>query len=244
METISLTATKREKKAKRLLRDGFVPVVLYGYKIEKTQNLQVDAKKLAKAYKEAGESSVISLDVEGDVTKVLFKATQEDPIKDTLMHADFYAIQMDKEITAEVSLEYIGTSKAVKDEGGTLVRNITEVDVTALPADLPKEIKVDISSLNTFEDVITIKDLNLPPNVKVENVAEDIIATVTPPRSEEELAELEKTVEEDVEEVEGVKKEEPAEGEEGKAAEAEGEAKKGEGENKDVKAKEESKGGK
>ena len=114
---------------------------------------------------------------------------------------------MTEKMRTKVSLNFIGRSKAVK-EGGVLVKNLEEIEVECLPLDLPHEIKVDISKLKTFDDVIKIEDLAIPPKVKILENKDEIVATVTPPRTEEELKALEEEVEEKVEEVEGVKKEE------------------------------------
>ncbi|MBU1167024.1 50S ribosomal protein L25 [Patescibacteria group bacterium] len=219
MDKVSLEAQLRKDKVNKVRQEGFVPAVLYGFKIEEPLNLQMDYNAFGKAYEEAGESTIISLAFGKDSKDVLIKAIQKDPIKDTFMHIDFYAINMSEKITAEVEIIYVGTSRAVKDEGGVLVKNFDKVEVEALPADLPKEFTVNISSLKTFEDTITIKDIEISDKVEIKQEGDEIIATVMPPRSEEELAELEEEVEEKVEDVEGVKKEE-AEGEGEEGAEA------------------------
>ncbi len=95
-----------------------------------------------------------------------------------------------------------GFSPAVKELGGTLVKVIHELEVKAKPEDLPKEIKVDISSLKIFEDILTIKDLKVPIGVEILKNPEEIVAEVFPPEKVEE--ELAKPVEEKVEEVEKV----------------------------------------
>ena len=114
-------------------------------------------------------------------------------------------------------LIFEGESKAVKELGGTLVKNISEVKVKALPLNLPKEIKVSIEKLRTFEDEIFVSDLILPEGVKILKGLREIVAFAAPPEKVEE--ELEKPIEEKVEEVEKVvekKEEEKEEGEETK----------------------------
>ena len=150
---------------------------------------------------------------------VLIYDVSKDPVTDKFTHIDFYAVRMDKLITTEVPLVFEGESLVVETEDGVLVKNITEVEVEALPTDLPREIKVDISTLRTFDDLIHIKDLRVSEGVKILAEPEEMIASVTPPRSEEELAALEEEVEEKIEEVEKVEEEKaeevsaPAEGE-------------------------------
>jgi large subunit ribosomal protein L25 len=110
-----------------------------------------------------------------------------------------------EEVEVKVPLVFEGTSLAVKDLGGTLVKNISELEVKALPQNLPHEIKVSIDRLNTFEDHILVKDLNIPKDVKVLAEPDEIVLSVSQPENvEEDLAE---TIEEKVEDVEQVEKE-------------------------------------
>jgi len=220
-----LTAKIRKelgKKVKSLRKEGILPAVLYGHKI-KNLNLELDLKEFEKIYKEAGESSLItlviakgkdeaeasspSLKVEGEKQKflVLIHDIQFDHLTQKLIHIDFYQPELKEEVEVTVPLIFEGEAAAVKDLGGTLVKNISEVEVKALPQNLPHEIKVDIGNLKTFEDNILIKDLIVSKEVKILKEPEEIVAKVTRPEKVEE--ELEKPVEEKgVEEVEKVEK--------------------------------------
>ncbi|MBU1118439.1 50S ribosomal protein L25 [Patescibacteria group bacterium] len=233
MESKKLKALTRDKKVNAVRNEGYVPAIVYGHDVTST-SIQIPENVFTKLYLEIGESTIIDLDVDGKVHNVLIKDVQADPVTGDYLHVDFYAIKMDEEITAEVELEYVGESKAVKDEDGILVKNIDTLNVTCLPANLPKNISVDISVLGTFDDVISVKDLVLSPGVTVDRDKDDTVATVTPPRSEEELAELDEAVEEDVEGVEGVAKE--GEDEEGEATEKEAAASPEKKDEKDEKA--------
>ena len=115
---------------------------------------------------------------------------------------------MDEEIEAKVELEFVGESPAVKELGGILIKNMDEIEVKCLPGDLPPKIEVDISRIKNFEDYIYVKDLPVSDKVELLADSENVVAMVTEPRSEEELAELETEVKEDVTKVEGVVKEE------------------------------------
>jgi large subunit ribosomal protein L25 len=215
---INLSAKIRKelgKKVKNLRKKGILPGVLYGPKIE-SLSLEIDLKEFEKVYQAAGESSLISLEISQKKFLVLIHAVEIDTLSQKPIHVDFYQPKLDEEITAEILLVFEGESLAVKDLGGTLVRNIHEVEVKALPQNLPHEIKVNIEKLKTFEDNILIKDLVLPKEVKILKEPEEIVALVASPEKIEE--ELEKPVEEKVEEVEKVeekkeeeKKEEPEE---------------------------------
>ena len=212
MPEIILNAQVRKKEEKGSLNSlrgkGLIPVVCYGAKI-KSLPLVVEYLSFQKVFAEAGENTVISLDFDNKKNKVLVKDVQYHPVTGRFMHVDFLAVDITKEITAMVPLDFIGVSKAVKDDGGVLVKNIDEIEVECLPTSLPKEINVHIESLKTFDDVIKVGDLAIPEQVKISLNKDDIVATVTPPRSEEELEKLNEEVKEEVESVEGVKKEEP-----------------------------------
>jgi len=209
------------KKVKSLRQQGILPAVLYGHKI-KNLNLELDLKEFEKIYKEAGESSLItlviakgkdeaeasslSLNVEEKKQKflVLIHDIQFDHLTEKPIHIDFYQPELKEEVEVTVPLIFEGEAPAVKDLGGTLVKNISEVEVKALPQNLSHEIKVDIGNLKTFEDNILIKDLIVSKEVKILKEPEEIVAAVARPEKVEE--ELEKPVEEKVEEVEKVEK--------------------------------------
>lgn len=215
---ISLKAEKRDSLGKNFRNKkenaGLVPGILYGPEI-KNISLKIDMKDFEKAYGEAGESSLISLEVDGKKYLALINAVEIDPLSQKPLHIDFYHPKMDEEITAYIPLVFEGDALAVKDLGGTLVKLVQEVEIRALPKDLPHEIKVDIGKLKTFDDSIAVKDLNVPPGVRITKEAEEDIALVTPPERVEE--ELEKPIEEKVEEVgeSEEKAEKKEEGEEG-----------------------------
>jgi len=177
---------------------------LYGKNVNNLK-LFVPAASFSRVYEECGESSVFILDIEGDKRNVLIKDVQLDMLKGFPIHADFYQVKMDEEIEAEVELVFTGESSAVKELGGILVKSVDAVTVKCFPRDLPPEIKVDVSPLKTFDDTISVSNLELPQNVEVLMDPETVIVSVSPPRSEEELAELEKTIEADASQVEVLK---------------------------------------
>ena len=223
MMVLELKAQTREitgKKVKNLRAIGEIPAVLYGHNL-KSINLVIPAKDFNKIFNEAGETSLVNLMVDGKKHNVLIHDFEKDSLNQEILHIDFYEVKMDEKIKTKVSLKFIGESAAVKNEGGIFIHALNEVEVEALPQDLPKEILVDISFLNTFEDKIKISDLKTPGGVKLLAHEEEIVATVLPPRSEKELAELEEKSQEEIGEVKVV-------GEEKKAA-AEAQEPSGEG---------------
>lgn len=198
------------RKTNALREADRIPAVVYGHKV-KNLMLDIDYKDFQKVLRQAGESSLIELDIEGEKEKksVLVHEIQKDPVSDKFIHIDFFQASLTEEVQVKVPLVFEGESIAVKDLGGTLVKNISELEVKALAKNLPHEIKVDIGGLNTFEDHILVKDLNLPKEVKVLAKPDEIIVSVA--RVEKVEEELAKEIEEKVEDVEKVEKEKKTE---------------------------------
>jgi len=206
MLTLSAKIRKeRGRKVKTLRKREILPAILYGPELKETQALELDFKSFEKIYKETGGSSLISLEIGKKKIPVLIQEVQYDSLTEKPIHIDFYQPRLEEEIGAKVSLVFEGEAPAVKDLGGTLVKNISEVEVKALPQNLPKEIRVDVGVLKTFEDNILIKDLKLPKGIKIIKEPGEIVASVVPVEKVEE--ELVKPIEEKVEEVEKIEKE-------------------------------------
>ncbi len=188
MDSLKLVAQKREQgeDARTMIKSGFVPAVVYGPHLKANKLIKVPANDLRKIVAAAGESTLIDLVIDGKTEgKVLIKEEQRDPVKDNLIHLDFYEVDMTKEIHAEIPLHFIGESKAVKELSGVLIRSINEIEVRCLPSDLVNHIDVNISVLNTFDDVIKIHDLTLPKGVKLLHETDDVVATIAEPKAEE-----------------------------------------------------------
>ena len=209
---ISLEAKIRKdfgKKTKSLKMQGSIPAVVYGPG-EKNASIEVSEKEFRKVFHKAGESSLIELLIDGKEKRpVLIHEIQKDPVSDNIIHVDFYQADLKEEVEVAVPLVFEGVAPAEKDLGGTLNKNILEIEVKALPQNLPHEIKVNIEGLRTFEDHILVKHLVIPVNVTVQKGPDEIVAQVLAPvKVEEELAaEITENVE-DVEKVERAEKEE------------------------------------
>lgn len=208
-QKLELNASRREVVGgglNNLRKSGFLPAVLYG-KNQEAIPLQVSAKDFRKAFESAGESTLIFINVDGQSYPTIIHDIAKDAISDSILHADFYKVNLDEKIKAKIAVVFHGESPAVKDLGGIFVRNINELEIEALPQDLPHEITIDVTSLKNMGDQILIKDLKLGDKLKVMAEADEIIATVQEPMSE---AELEKALEAPtatVEDVEVIKKE-------------------------------------
>lgn len=197
------------KKVKVLRQQGVLPAVLYGPGSKNSLSLELNSKEFEKVFAEAGESSMISLEIAGKKSLVLVHEIEKDVISGKIIHVDFYQPKAGQTIETKVPLVFEGIALAAKDLGGTLVKNIQEVHVRALPENLPHQILVDISGLKTFEDNILIKDLILPEGVKIIREPQDIVAKVVPAQK---IKEEVKPVEEKAAEAEKVGDKEKTEG--------------------------------
>ncbi|HWQ60233.1 MAG TPA: 50S ribosomal protein L25 [Candidatus Fimivivens sp.] len=203
-ETITLKATTREagKGLQMLRKGGFVPATLFGHGIAPA-SISLESREFARAFKAAGENTIIALSVDGGKpVNVLVKDTQMHPLTNRYTHADFFQVRMDEVIEATVPFEFVGISPAVAELGGVLIKASDEVDVKALPADLPHTIQIDLSALKTFDDVIKVGGIVLPKGVTIDADAETVIALVEAPRTTAELEALDEKVDADVTKVE------------------------------------------
>jgi large subunit ribosomal protein L25 len=196
------------RKTNAVRNAGKIPAVVYGPGVKNVM-LEIDYKEFQKVLKETGESSLVELHIEGEGEKekrpVLIHEIQRDPVSGEYSHVDFFQVSLKEEVHVKVPLVFEGTSLAVKDLGGTLVKNISELEVKALPQNLPHEIKVSIDGLNTFENHILVKDLVLPKDVKVVAKPDEIVVSVSAPSKVEE--DLAAEIKENVEDVGKVEKE-------------------------------------
>jgi len=195
MKRVNLTAKirKKETEAKMLRKELRIPGILYG-KGFSNQTLSLDKKELEKMIEESGTSSIIYLKIgREEPIQTLIQDIQFGPLSDEVIHIDFYKIKKGEKINTHIPVDIIGKSPAVEEEGGNLILDKDEIEVECLPDDLIENIEVDISVLINFDNVIRIKDLNIPDKIEVLDEPEEVVATTTAPRTEEELEELEET---------------------------------------------------
>lgn len=191
----TLTATKRSKtdKLSAIRNNGMVPAVVYGAQVE-NQLISVLSTDFVKVFRLAGESSTIVLDITGESDKekstkvdVLIHEVQVDPIKGNPIHIDFLAVDMNKAVEVSIPLEFVGIAKAEKDGFGTLVKVLHEIEVEALPKDLPHSIEVDVTTIETLEDQIHTRDIKLPKGVKLITDENEVVALVAAAKEEKEV---------------------------------------------------------
>ncbi len=205
----TLLAVKREvvgKSVKKLRQQGQVPGILYGHGLV-PQPVTVKQIDLETTYRVAGESALVDLAMaDGNPVKVLIQDVQFNPLNNKLEHVDFHQVRMDEKLITEIPLQFVGESPAVKGLGGTLIRNITHIKVECLPQDLVHEITVDISTLVEFNKALEIKDLIVPPGLKVIAPMDEVVVLVAAPRTDAELESIKGEVKEDVSQVGKVEK--------------------------------------
>lgn len=187
---LELAIEKREvgENLKEMRKGGKMPAVFYGPKQESTP-IWLVTSDFTRLWKKAGESSMITLKGKGEVHDVLIQDVDFDPITNIIRHADFYVVEKGKKVQVNVPIEFEGTSPAVKNLGGILVKVLHEVEIEAMPKDLPHEIIVDIASLETFDSQILASDLKLPNGVVLLSNPEEVIALVSEPKEEIEATE-------------------------------------------------------
>jgi len=186
---MELSAKKRKiqgKKVKRLRREEKIPAILYGGD-KKPQSLTLERPEFEKVYQEAGESTLIDLNIGGKKEKILIADVQHDPLG-KLLHADLQRVEAGEKLTTTVAVEVKGESPAVKSGEGILLTLLDEVEVECLPQDLPSEIKVDISDLSEVGQGIEVKDLPINrAKVKVlDHEPDELVLKIDYPEMEEE----------------------------------------------------------
>lgn len=190
MEQITLAATKRPERGKvhaRLARSkGAVPAIIYGKKMD-TVPLSIQAQALEKALAHGAAHKIVNLKIETGGAReeklCLIHEIQKDVFGRRLLHVDFHHISMQDKITAKVPVELKGEPTGAK-EGGILDHVLWELEVEALPANLPEKLTADVSSL-AINQALHVKDVKLPEGVEVLDDPEEVVAVVHPPRAEE-----------------------------------------------------------
>ncbi len=184
MQMIALAAAPRaEDSAKTLRKGGIVPCVVYG----NSEHMQIQCQEnaLLKAYATAGESTLVELELEGKKIPVLFHELSFHPVSDRMTHVDFYAVNMKKEIEADIPLRFTGESNAVKELSAILVTPTDTVSVRCLPSNLPHDLEVDLAELVEFGNTITVASIKAPEGVTIITDPETVIAIAQQPREEE-----------------------------------------------------------
>jgi len=190
MERPQLVAKKREifgRKVKNLRNQGILPANVYGKKI-KSEAIAVNLKDFAKIYEEVGETGIVDLKIEGEkeLRPVLIHNVQKHPVEGTFLHADFHQVILTEKVTATIPVELIGEAPAETQKLGILVQVISEIEVEALPTDLPEHFQIDVSKLEKVDDAILVKDIQVDrKKIELKIDENQIIAKIEPLAKEE-----------------------------------------------------------
>ncbi len=184
---MELAVEKRDilgKKVRTLRRAGLIPAELYGHGI-KNLHLSVKRQDFEKVYREAGENTVINVLVDGKVRPTIIHDVEFNPLSGEVMSVDFREVKMDEAIKIPVPIELVGESPAIRDLDGVLVKAMDEIEVEALPGDIPPEIKVDLSSLTELGQSIYVRNLASTGKFKFTVDPDTVVVTVAEPAPEE-----------------------------------------------------------
>lgn len=190
---LEISVKKRDqlkKKAKGLLKEGYIPAVLYGPKLA-SKPIAVKYSDFENTYNEAGETNLVSLMLADDKSKevALIKEPQYDVETRKIIHVDFYQPPLDKKTEVEIPINIVGEAPIVQQGEGVLMTNLHEISISALPSDLINEIKVDISSMDSLDSTITVEDLKVPEGIEILDEPSTVITFIEEPVEEEQIEE-------------------------------------------------------
>ena len=190
MEEVVIKANHRSvlgKQVKAIRREGKLPAVIYGHHIDPI-SIELDMRDASRSLTGLAPSTLVTVEVEGEPHKTLVREKQRNKITGMLLHVDFLEVSMKEKLRTQVYIEITGVSPAVKEFDGIVMTGASEVEVEALPQDLPERLFVNISSLENIGDGIYVSDLEVPAGVKILDDPETMIVLVTAQAAEEEEA--------------------------------------------------------
>jgi len=192
MPEIKLTAQKRTlvgKKVKKLRKEGLIPANIFGKKI-KSQSLSLDKKEFEKVFEEVGETRIVNLEVGGEKEgrPVMIQNLQRNPVTEEILHADLRQVILTEKVTAGIPVEMTGEAPAAEQKLGILIQNISEIEVEALPLDLPEKFAVDVSGLANVGDEILVKSIKIDKSKVELKIDENQVVVKIEPLAKEEVA--------------------------------------------------------
>ena len=192
-QTYKLAAKTRvmSKNSARDTRDEKrIPAVVYGHGFD-PQTISVDYSEFLRTFRKAGQASLLDMDIDGKGTKVVIQAYDLDPVQDTFMHIDFFAVNVKEAMTVHVPLNFVGESPAIKTLGGMLMKAHDAIDIRCLPGDIPHDLEVDLGMITELGGHITIADLKLSDKFELMHYdeTETLCLVAAPKKVEEEIPE-------------------------------------------------------
>jgi large subunit ribosomal protein L25 len=180
MSNYSLTGTKRTilgKKTKIVRASGNIPATIYGKNVTPI-SCSVSMHDFTKLYVEAGETGLITLSIDGETHPVLIHTVQLDPMKGTYLHIEFHEVNLKEKVHADIPIEFVGESQAVKDKVGMFMSLLNNIEVEALPNKLPEKISIDVSHLAAINEQIVVGDIEPMEDVTILTDPTIIIAKI------------------------------------------------------------------
>lgn len=180
MKRSKLTVEERKiigKKVRKLRKEGILPANVYGKKIQ-SFSIQVNQKTFESLFKEVGQTGLIDLELDGKTHPVLVKNIQLSYPSRTPLHVDFYQVDLTEKVKAMVPLVIAGEAKAVADNTGILLQQMSEVEVEALPEKLPENIPVNVEKLSAVDEQITVGALQVPEGVTILTDPEQVVVKI------------------------------------------------------------------
>ena len=183
---LTIDAQKRDNSVglDKLRKEGKMPAVFYGKKTASTP-ISVLHKDFIKVWNTAGESGVVTIKNGAETVDTLIHSVDVDPVTDIPRHADFYVFEKGKKIEVSVPIDFVGVAPAVKDLGGSLIKALHELKISADPQHIPHDIKVDVSSLLDFSSKIFASEVVLPSGVDLVELPHEVVASAAAPKEEE-----------------------------------------------------------
>jgi large subunit ribosomal protein L25 len=169
---------------RKIREEGNIPAVLYGKNV-KSKAIFVNAADFMKTLRENGRNSLITLKVNGEEYSVMLRDIQKDSLRNEIIHADFHAVDMKTEVEVNVDVHLVGEASGVKD-GGVLQQSLHQLSIRALPTHIPSFIEVDISNLQVGQ-TITVADIQTNGEYEINHELTEVIASILPPKQEEEI---------------------------------------------------------
>jgi len=211
-EQVVIEAQERKvtgKKVAHLRRQGILPGVIYGRHLDKPLTIQMDFHSTSLLASKLSSSTLVTLNLEGKKFNAILRDRQRDVIFGRLTHLDFQAVAMDEVLRTTVRIELVGEAPILKTVDAVVNQGLNSLEIESLPQDMPEKIEVDLSSITTVDDVITVADLKLGDKVTILTDLDEVIVSVTFAAAEAE--DLVVATEDEPEVLEKGKKEEEAE---------------------------------
>ncbi|MEK7654236.1 MAG: 50S ribosomal protein L25 [Patescibacteria group bacterium] len=189
---MELPVQKREifgKATNALRKAGLIPAELYGRGVANV-HLAIPAKELRRVLKQSGENTMVNVVIDGKTHPVMIHDLALDPVTDEVVNVDLYQVRLDEKIKVRVPVEFIGESQAIKEKNGLLVKAMQELEIEALPTNIPRSVSADISKIADIGQSVYVKDLVLADGVRAVVDGESVVATVTAKMTEEQEAAL------------------------------------------------------